>query len=63
MVAVFSCSALRKAYRMLFATEGTLMERLEDVEKMFPDEPHVQRIVRFIRADSSRSLCVPRSNG
>ena len=54
---------LRKAYRMLFATEGTLMERLEDVEKMFPDEPHVQRIVRFIRADSSRSLCVPRSNG
>jgi UDP-N-acetylglucosamine acyltransferase len=54
---------LRKAYRMLFATEGTLMERLEDVEKMFPDEEAVQRVVRFIRADSSRSFCVPRSNG
>ena len=51
---------LRKAYRMLFATEGTLMERLEDVEKMFPDDEPVQRIVRFIRADSSRSFCVPR---
>jgi UDP-N-acetylglucosamine acyltransferase len=51
---------LRKAYRMLFATEGTLMERLEDVEKMFPEDEPVQRIVRFIRADSSRSFCVPR---
>jgi UDP-N-acetylglucosamine acyltransferase len=55
--------SLRKAYRMLFATEGTLMERLEDVEKMFADDPHVQRIVRFIKADSSRSLCVPRNGG
>jgi UDP-N-acetylglucosamine acyltransferase len=54
---------LRKAYRMLFATEGTLLERLEDVEKMFPAEQAVQRIVQFIKADSSRSLCVPRSNG
>jgi UDP-N-acetylglucosamine acyltransferase len=54
---------LRKAYRMLFATEGTLMERLEDVEKMFARDEPVQRIVRFIRADSSRSFCVPRNNG
>jgi UDP-N-acetylglucosamine acyltransferase len=55
---------LRKAYRMLFATEGTLLERLEDVEKMFPSEASVQRVVQFIRADSSRSLCVPpRANG
>jgi len=54
---------LRKAYRMLFATEGTLMERLEDVEKMFPDDAPVQRIVQFMRADSSRSFCVPRNNG
>ena len=55
--------SLRKAYRMLFATEGTLLERLEDVEKMFNDDPHVQRIVRFIKANSSRSLCVPRNGG
>jgi UDP-N-acetylglucosamine acyltransferase len=54
---------LRKAYRMLFATEGTLLERLDDVEKMFPGEEPVQRVVRFIKADSSRSLCVPRSSG
>jgi UDP-N-acetylglucosamine acyltransferase len=54
---------LRKAYRMLFSTEGTLMERLEDVEQMFPDEAPVQRIVQFIKADSNRSFCVPRNNG
>jgi UDP-N-acetylglucosamine acyltransferase len=52
---------LRKAYRMLFATEGTLLERLDDVEKMFADDDQVQRVVRFIKADSSRSLCVPRN--
>jgi UDP-N-acetylglucosamine acyltransferase len=52
---------LRKAYRMLFSTEGTLVERVEDVEKMFSDDPHVQRIVNFVKADSSRSLCVPRN--
>ncbi len=54
---------LRKAYRMLFATEGTLAERLEDVEKMFSGNPHVQRIVSFAKAESSRSLCVPRNGG
>jgi UDP-N-acetylglucosamine acyltransferase len=54
---------MRKAYRMLFATEGTLLERLEDVEKMFEADAQVQRIVRFIKADSSRSLCVPRNGG
>ena len=36
------------------------MERLEDVEKMFADDENVQRVIRFIRADSSRSFCVPR---
>lgn len=51
---------LRKAYRMLFATEGTLLERLEDVDKMFSDDAHVQRIVEFIHADSNRSFCVSR---
>jgi UDP-N-acetylglucosamine acyltransferase len=54
---------LRKAYQMLFATEGTLVERLDDVEKMFADDRHVQRIVQFIKADTSRSLCVPRNGG
>ena len=53
--------SLRKAYRMLFATEGTLAERVEDVREMFADDSHVQRIVEFVKADSGRSLCVPRN--
>ncbi|MEZ5774416.1 MAG: acyl-ACP--UDP-N-acetylglucosamine O-acyltransferase [Hyphomicrobiaceae bacterium] len=51
---------LRRAYRMLFSSEGTLMERLEDVEKLFGGDPGVQMIVGFIRAGKDRSICVPR---
>lgn len=53
---------LRQAYRMLFASEGTLMERLEDVEKMFSANPLVQQIVDFIKTRSDRSFCVPNNN-
>jgi UDP-N-acetylglucosamine acyltransferase len=53
--------ALRKAYRLLFSQEGTLQERLDDVEKMFPGDAPVQRIVDFMRAKADRSFCVPRS--
>jgi len=53
---------LRKAYRMLFSEEGTLMERLEDVEKMFGEDVGVSRVIDFIRIASDRSLCVPRSS-
>jgi UDP-N-acetylglucosamine acyltransferase len=50
---------LRQAYRMLFASEGTLMERLEDVENMFSANPLVRQIVEFIKSHSDRSFCVP----
>ena len=53
---------LRQAYRMLFASEGTLMERLEDVDKMFSANPLVRQIVEFITAHSDRSFCVPNNN-
>jgi UDP-N-acetylglucosamine acyltransferase len=51
--------SLRRAYRALFAEEGTLMERLEDVEKEFADHPIVKEIVAFIRVGGKRSLCTP----
>ncbi len=50
---------LRQAYRMLFATEGTLMERLEDVEAMFSRNPLAKQIIDFIKTQSERSFCVP----
>ncbi len=52
---------LRKGYRMLFSNEGTLKERLDDVEKMFAGDPCVEQVAAFIHADSSRQLCVPKN--
>lgn len=50
---------LRKAYRLIFAEEGTMAERLKDVEEDFADNEAVMDIVRFIREDSSRAICQP----
>ncbi|MFK7791862.1 MAG: acyl-ACP--UDP-N-acetylglucosamine O-acyltransferase [Devosiaceae bacterium] len=50
---------IRKAYRLLFSDEGTLAERVDDVAKMFPDSPGVQRVIEFIRSRSDRALCLP----
>ena len=51
--------ALRSAYRLMFAQEGTLAERLDDVNRRFEGNEPVMEIVDFIRADSSRSICQP----
>ena len=51
---------LRNAYRLLFAPEGTLQERLSDVEDQFRANPVVMEIIAFIRSDTSRSLSTPR---
>ena len=53
--------ALRQAYRLLFSPEGTLQERLDDVDQTFPESALVQRVVAFMRAKADRSFCVPRS--
>ena len=53
--------SLRRAYRLLFANEGTLMERVEDVAGEFKDNPIVTEIVAFIRAGGKRPLCTPRN--
>ena len=53
-------SDLRRAYRLIFAQEGTLNERLDDVAELFSDNEPVMEIVHFIRAESSRAICQPR---
>ncbi len=50
---------IRKAYRMIFAEEGTMAERLEDVIEDFSENEPVMEIVDFIRANSSRRICQP----
>lgn len=52
--------ALRNAYRLLFAPEGTMAERLDEVAEQFKSIDVVMEIVDFIRADSSRSICQPK---
>jgi UDP-N-acetylglucosamine acyltransferase len=51
---------LRRAYRALFAAEGTLVERMEDVAQEFNGHPIVQEIIQFIRDGGKRSICTPR---
>lgn len=51
---------LRAAYRLMFAEEGTLQERLDDVARVFSNSPEVAELVGFIRADAGRPLCLPR---
>ena len=50
---------VRKAYRLLFASEGTFQERLDEVAGEFTASAPVMEIVDFIRADSSRKICQP----
>ncbi len=50
---------LRRAYRLMFAQEGTLLERVEDVAAEFQEHPIVIEIVEFIRQGGKRSLCTP----
>jgi UDP-N-acetylglucosamine acyltransferase len=52
---------LRRAYRTLFGPEGTLKERLADVEEEFGDDPNVKKIIDFIRAGGERAICTPRT--
>lgn len=51
---------LRKAYRLIFAQEGTMSERLDDVAELFHSNEPIMEIVDFIRIESSRSICQPR---
>lgn len=50
---------LRTAYRLLFAEEGTMAERLSDVAEIYSQNETVMEIVAFIGADSSRAVCQP----
>lgn len=53
---------LRRAYRLLFAPEGTLKERVEDVAAEFSAHPEVHQILDFIRNGGDRAICTPRDS-
>lgn len=51
---------LRHAYRSLFFGEGRLADRIEAVAGEFAGDPHVEKIIAFIRAGGKRPLMQPR---
>lgn len=53
---------LRAAYRLIFASEGTLRERVEDAAVMFKGDALVQDVVAFIAAASDRPILSPRND-
>lgn len=54
---------LRRAFRLLFADEGTMAERLTDVADLFIGNEPVMDILNFIQVESARPICQPRSDG
>lgn len=55
--------SLRKAYDMLFYSDGVLAERIAAVREAFPDVEPVREILEFLSAESARSFCTPRGDG
>jgi UDP-N-acetylglucosamine acyltransferase len=50
---------LRRAYRLLFAAEGTLAERIADVAQAFGGRAEVREILEFLRTGGDRAVCMP----
>lgn len=52
-------TTLRRAYRLLFANEGTFNERFEEVKSLYGHEEEVQVILDFIKEGGDKPLCHP----
>lgn len=53
-------SAIRAAYKALFAEDGTLRTRAEALAER-AESPLVQKILDFVLSDSERSFCTPKA--
>ena len=53
---------MRRAFRLLFAQEGTMTERLADVSDLFNSIEPVMDIVNFIQIESTRPICQPKGD-
>jgi len=51
---------LRRAYRRLFFGKGTFADRVECVAREFAEDPHVGKMIAFIRKGGKRPLMRPR---
>ena len=53
--------SLRTAYRLLFAQDGTMQERIEDVIELYAEDDGVMEVVNFLREESSRAILQPKT--
>ena len=51
---------LHRLYRLLFASEGTLKDRIESLAAEFAGQPEAMQILDFLREGGDRAICVPR---
>ena len=51
---------LRNVYRLLFAPEGTFVERLSEVKDLYKDNVIINEILEFLSSNSNRPLVQPR---
>ena len=52
-------SMVRRAYRLMFAEEGTFAERLEEVSRLYGEVEIVKEMLSFIEAGGDKALCHP----
>jgi UDP-N-acetylglucosamine acyltransferase len=52
---------LRRAYRDLFNNEGTFEVRIGKVETEYASSAEVMTIVRFLKLEGNRGICMPRA--
>jgi UDP-N-acetylglucosamine acyltransferase len=53
---------LKQAYDMIFTKGGTIAQSLKDVEESIEGVELVDRVVEFMKTDTSRSFCLPKRN-
>ena len=51
---------LRNVYRLLFAPEGTFLERLSEVKELYKENLLIKEILEFLSNNSTRPLVQPR---
>ncbi|MDR0678201.1 MAG: hypothetical protein LBF44_01540, partial [Holosporaceae bacterium] len=51
---------LKKAYDIIFSGKGTMFKNIENVEQSIRGLSSVDRLIQFIKSDTSRSFCFPK---
>ncbi|MDR0753664.1 MAG: acyl-ACP--UDP-N-acetylglucosamine O-acyltransferase [Holosporaceae bacterium] len=54
--------ALKKAYNMIFSEKDTVARSVENVEKTIKGISYVDCLIKFMKENTERSLCLPKEN-